>query len=426
MQLQVAIVANVRVVFIALGSRGDVQPYVALGVELKRAGHTVTVVTTVDHERLVGKYGLAMATVPFDVKKALQEPEAARALERGVLRSFRTLRSLAERGARAAAEVGLEACRAADVIVTGFGGALLAGGIAQLLGKPLVQAYNVPLTPTAAFPGALTPGLDFGPRSRRLGHWLSRLAVWLTARMSGNLAREQVLKVTGAPLLPRGAGLLPGPVLYGFSTAVLPRDEGWPADVEVTGFWFTEDPPLFVPGPELSSFLAAGPAPVCIGFGSMSQTDPQATTRLVLDAVERAGVRAVLLAGWGQLEVSQLPASVLCLESAPHSWLYPRCRAVVHHGGAGTTAAALRAGVPAVVVPFHGDQPFWASRVLASGTGPPPVPKRKLTAERLAAALQVATRDEPMARAARALGERIRAENGAASAARAIERLVAQ
>jgi UDP:flavonoid glycosyltransferase YjiC (YdhE family) len=163
--------------------------------------------------------------------------------------------------------------------------------------------------------------------------------------------------------------------------------------------------------------------PVCIGFGSMSQRDPAATTRLVLDAVKRSGQRAILVAGWGGLGANDLPDTIFQIDSIPHAWLYPRCAAVVHHGGAGTTAAGLRAGVPSLIVPFHGDQFFWAKRVQEMGVGPAPVPRTRLTAERLANAIQAAVGDKKIAEAAEALGARIRGEDGVTRAVLAIERI---
>ena len=413
-----------RFAILALGSRGDVQPYVAIGSGLAGAGHDVRLVTTKNHEALVAGHGLEPVAVPFDVQAALSTPEAARALERSSLVALRTFKDIAVRAARLTAEVGLEACRGTDVIVTGFSGAFLAEGIARRLSLPLVQAFNVPLTPTAEFPGALTPWLDFGPRSRRLGHVLSRQAMWLTARASSDAARREVLGMPAAPRLVPGRfpGLVEGRVLYGYSPAVLPRGPEWGADISVTGFWFTDEPPGFSPPAALVDFLAAGPPPVCIGFGSMSQRDPARVTALVLEAVRRAGVRALLLAGWGGLTAERLPPRVLALDSIPHSWLFPRCAAVVHHGGAGTTAAALRAGVPSLVVAFHGDQPFWGEVVHRAGAGPRHLLHRRLSVDGLSRGLEQLTRDEAMRARARALGEAIRAEDGVGRAVELLTR----
>ena len=167
--------------------------------------------------------------------------------------------------------------------------------------------------------------------------------------------------------------------------------------------------------------IEAGPPPAYVGFGSMSSEDPDQTTRLILEALALSGQRGIVQAGWGAVSSALLPPSVYVLESAPFSWLFPRVAAVVHHGGAGTTAAALRSGVPAVVVPFFGDQPFWGSRVASLGVSPPPIPRRRLTAERLAQAIQSALTDTVMRQQAAALGERIRGENGVARAVEVIE-----
>ena len=409
-----------RILIVAPGSRGDVEPYLALGTGLVQAGNAVSILTTRDHEARVVAAGFGLFSVDLDVQAALQKRDVSGSLEAGgFFSSFRQLKLLAERGAQLTAEAGLRAGAETDLVVTGFGGAFMAEGIARKFGVPLVQAYNVPLTPTAAFAGPLLPRLDFGPRSRKLGHLLTRAAVWMTARGSGNRARMQVLGAPSAPMFVSSAtpGLVPGRVIYGYSPAFLPVGPEWGADVEVTGFWFGAADET--PNPALEAFLAAGEPPVCIGFGSMSQTNPKATTALVLEAVRQSGLRAVLLAGWGGLTASDLPANVLALPQASHASLYPRCAAVVHHGGAGTTAAALRAGVPALVVPSHGDQDFWARRVHAAGTGPAPIPRRRLTVKALAAGLREA---EAFRSKAAALGAVIRSENGVGRAVAAILR----
>jgi UDP:flavonoid glycosyltransferase YjiC (YdhE family) len=366
-----------------------------------------------------------MWSVDLDVKAALQAAQVSASIESGShIASFWQLAKIARRGARLQAEVSLAACRGVDAIVTGLTGAFLAEGIAARLGLPLLQAFNVPLTATSAHAGVLTPRLSWGPRSRRFSHALTRQALWMMSRATANAVRMQVLGSPSAPFFaPRVAGLAPGPVLYGHSPAVLPGPTEWGDEVEVTGYWFADEPTGFAPPPGLEAFLASGPKPVCIGFGSMSQRDPEATTRLVLDAVARSGQRAILLSGWGGLTATERPATVFQGDSIPHSWLYARAAAVVHHGGAGTTAAGLRAGVPSIVVPFHGDQFFWAKRVHDLGVGPAPIARSRLSAERLASAIDTAVRDQAMAARAAELGARIRAEDGVGRAVAAIERI---
>lgn len=411
-----------RATILAPGSRGDVQPYIALGQALRALGHDCTIVTTLDHEGIVRGYGLKIATIPVNVAAELQRVETNRAVEGGgVIASFQKFAEIAKRAAGSLAEVGLEASRDADVLVTNFSTALVAGALSKKLNVPVVQAYNVPVTPTSAFPGALFPGLDFGGLSRRLSHRLTRVALWMTARSSANKACMEVLGAESAPMFPGShAGLLPGPVLYGFSEAFLPHPPDWKGDVRVTGFWFVEEADDFAPPAELERFLDDGPPPVCIGFGSMSTEKPEEVSAMVLSAAKTAGVRLVLLSGWAGLKPGRLSRDVIELGGLPHSWLYPRCRAVVHHGGAGTTAAAVRAGVPAVVVPFHGDQPYWASRVHRLGLGPAPIPRRRLTADRLAEAIRRAATDTTLQQQASLMGSLVRAESGALEAARKI------
>jgi sterol 3beta-glucosyltransferase len=211
------------------------------------------------------------------------------------------------------------------------------------------------------------------------------------------------------------------PLLYGFSPHVVPRPADWPPNHHVTGYWFLDPDDGWQPPADLAAFLAAGPPPVYIGFGSMANRDPAEAAQIMLDALAQSGQRGVIASGWGGLTPSDLPDRVHMLSSIPHSWLFPRMAAVVHHGGAGTTAAGLRAGVPSIIVPFFGDQPFWGRRVAELGVGPVPIPRRKLTASALADAITRAVTDPAMRARAAALGEQIRAEDGIAAAAAHIE-----
>jgi sterol 3beta-glucosyltransferase len=213
----------------------------------------------------------------------------------------------------------------------------------------------------------------------------------------------------------------PVPVLLAFSRHVLPPPPDWPESVRVTGYWFLNEGQSWHPPPGLLEFLSAGPPPVMVGFGSMAGRNPARTTRIVLDALMQSGQRGLIVTGWGGLGISNPPAGVHAIEFAPYDWLLPRVAAVVHHGGAGTTAAGLHAGKPTVICPFVSDQPFWGKRVTALGVGPPPIPQRKLTAPKLARAIQQAVSDTAMRQRAAELGAQIRAEDGIASAVDFIE-----
>jgi sterol 3beta-glucosyltransferase len=211
------------------------------------------------------------------------------------------------------------------------------------------------------------------------------------------------------PLVVRGR---PVPMLYAYSEAVVPRPADWDAHTVVTGYWFLDAPAGWQPPAALREFLAAGPPPVYVGFGSMFMAGGAETTRLVLQALALSGQRGVVATGWGGLTAETAPSDVFFLEAAPHDWLFPQVAAVVHHGGAGTTGAGLRAGRPTLICPLVGDQPFWGRRVAALGVGPAPLPLFKLTAERLADAITRATTEAGMRQRAAALGEHLRREDG--------------
>jgi UDP:flavonoid glycosyltransferase YjiC (YdhE family) len=192
----------------------------------------------------------------------------------------------------------------------------------------------------------------------------------------------------------------------------------------VTGYWFLDRPDDWRPPAALVDFLADGRPPIYVGFGSMAPADAERLTALALDALARADQRAVLLAGWAGLGRTAASDRVLVVDAVPHDWLFPRVAAVVHHGGAGTTAAGLRAGVPAVVVPFFADQPFWGERVWRLGVGARPIQRKALTTEQLAAAIRHVVADRPTRERAAALGERVRAEDGVWTAVALFERHV--
>jgi sterol 3beta-glucosyltransferase len=206
------------------------------------------------------------------------------------------------------------------------------------------------------------------------------------------------------------------PVLFSFSRHVVPPPPDWPESVRVTGYWFLDEGQTWQPPSRLVEFLDAGPPPVFISFGSMVGPYPADTARVVLEALARTGQRGLIVTGWGGLTVPDPPPEVHVAEFVPYDWLLPQVAAVVHHGGAGTTAAGLRAGKPTVICPFVADQPFWGRRVNALGVGPPSIPQRKLTAARLAKAIHQAVTDAPMQQRATELGAKIRAEDGIATA----------
>jgi sterol 3beta-glucosyltransferase len=417
-----------RIAIIAPGSRGDVQPYIALGKGLREAGHVVRLVTHQDFEELVHSHGVEFWPVKGRVQDIAQSQEMRARLEKGnFLAVMSQMAKEAQHGALVLAEGGLAACRGMDLVLAGVGGLYVGLALAEKLGLALLQAYYIPFTPTRAYPSFLFSKLPswLGGSLNRLSYHLARQILWQGFRSADRLARREVLGLPPAPFwgpynVDRVHDL---PILYGFSPSVIPKAPDWGDNVHVTGYWFLDPAADWTPPAALMEFLQAGPPPVYVGFGSMSSRKPEETTELILQALTQSKQRGIMLSGWGGLHKADLPDTVFMLDSAPFSWLFPRVAAVVHHGGAGTTSAGLRAGAPSIVIPFFGDQPYWGQRVAALGVGPEPIPRRKLTVARLAAAMHQAATDPTMRRRAAKIGSKIQAEDGVTRAVAVIEQI---
>ena len=411
-----------RIAIVANDTRGGTQPYVALGLGLKAAGHDVQMVAPADFASMFAEAGLPLAPLSGSVEAALRNSDGA--AERGAWASMRFVaRELPAHLENWTRET-YAACAGAEIITGGVGGMVVGLAVAEKLGVPFVEAHLQPVrAPSADYPGVMFSGTPrwLGGWAMRLSHHLSEQAIWLPFRGAMNKVRERVLGLKGTA---RPVG--PSPVLYGFSPRVVALPQSNDRVRMATGYWFLPSTPSWQPPPSLTGFLARSGPVISIGFGSMSSDDPQKLTDLVLGAIRKAGVRAVLLSGWGGLASASENSDVLIADALPHDWLFPRMAATVHHGGAGTTGAALRAGVPQVIVPFTMDQPFWASRVKALGVGPAPISRKVLSETRLADALQQALNQPRIREHARELGAQIRQEEGVAIAVRAYERLASQ
>jgi sterol 3beta-glucosyltransferase len=406
-----------RIAVLSLDTRGGIQPYIALALGLQRAGHHVQMLAPQSFVGMIESRGLWFSPLTGDIEAAVRGSGGA--AERGPIASIQYARRESARHVAIWMQEALAACDGVDLITGGIGGMLVGESVAEKLGKPFVQTHLQPVcAPTDAYPGVLFPGVpnSLGAIGRRLSHAASEFALWSPFSRAVSLARRDVLGLPSTPR-PRDAAL---PVLYGYSRHVVPRPADWNASRQVTGYWSLPTDEQWTPPTPLVEFIQSGPAPVCIGFGSMSSQNAEQLTHLVVSAVRKAGVRAVLLSGWGGLSDIAEP-DVFVASELPHSWLFPQMAAVVHHGGAGTTGAACAAGVPSVVVPFTMDQPFWGSRVAAIGVGPAPIPRKSLRVDNLTEGIRVAVTNAPMRQRAAALGDAMRAEDGVAAVVRAIQ-----
>ncbi len=407
------------------GSRGDVQPYVALGLGLQAAGHEVKIAADHQFEGFVTGHGLSFAPLSTDSRSAFSDCVEHRDNPAGMLRWLRAHYT----PDRTYFEDLLAALRGSDGALVAFL-AFPAVHVAEALGIPWLGAFLQPWTPSRSFSWALPMQLPGWIPEQVRGdiHWWSgRSASALMLRAMREAVDEGRRDVLGLPPTRLDDYVAFGsddtPVIYGYSHHLVPEQPAWTPRQRVTGFWFLEDNG-WEPPARLEGFLADGEPPVVIGFGSMADCNAEHTLSIVLAALDGLGLRGILLGGWAGLgEGQNLPSSVLALDEAPHDWLLPRVAAIVHHGGAGTTAAALRGGIASVTVPYFGDQPFWGRQVHALGAAAAPVKRSRLTAERLVRALGETLAPEKRACAAR-VGAKIRAEDGVGQAVEAVEELL--
>ena len=408
-----------HITMLTLGTRGDVQPFIALGVGLQQAGHQVQLATYSDFESLIRSYGLSFSRISGDAQTTMLEEAGQKAVDASgnpivfMRRYAETLEPIVER----VLVDSWAACQGADAIIahaTAFWGY----DIAEKLAIPFYLAGLQPYSPNRDFAHPMMPpNLPLGYVFNPLTYVLIQQIFWQPFRKPVNTWRSKTLNLPIWRQNPfRGKGWLQIPILYGYSPTVVPTPRNWPEHHRVTGYWFLESPSNFSPPSELVSFLEAGKPPVYIGFGSMTGRQPELMAEIVLAALAKSGQRGILLTGWGGIGNADLPESVFKLDAIPHDWLFPKMAAIVHHGGAGTTAASLRAGAPTIVVPFTADQPFWGHRVMQLGVGPKPIPRKTLTVDRLAAAIKTAVGDGAMRKRAAALGQKIRSEDGVAQA----------
>lgn len=409
-----------RVAIATIGTSGDVRPYLALALALKKEGHDVVLGTNSDFEELVTSYGIEFHSLGSRIQDWLQESRFDNAISQMKLHHYPAIlregQALVERAARDAWAMS----QGADAIVvninTSFG-----IDIAEALGIPVIMTAMQPLNPTREFPICAYEVPDLGPTFNKLSYIAMNLQ-----QAYYDMPRDRVRKqLMGLGARKRG-GLFKDsngnnlPILYNFSALVSPRPRDWPQTAVVTGFWFLEDNSGWEPPPELLQFLNDGPPPVYIGFGSMP-FGAERNTQILRSALEQWGGRAIVSRGWGGINPADLPNTVFAVSEAPHDKLFPLVSAVVHHGGAGTTAAGLRAGKPTFTVPQAYDQRYWGRRVRALGAGPAPVRLRSLTPELLANALHQMTTNKAMMANAAAVGQALTDEHGLETAVHFIE-----
>jgi len=410
---------GMRITMICIGSTGDVRPYIVLGRELKRRGHDVKIAAFDTFEEAVKREGMRFHPISGDVRDFM-----ATIMSKGVngVAFLKQVRNSLVDIIDPFLEDLEAACDDAEALIATFFGQIF-HSLAEVRHIPYIQTHYYPMDQNKTAPIAAAPGQRVGKAWNNMTYPLGYLLIslmekyylsdWRKARGMAprKLQRRPNYELNGHTV----------PVLYAMSPLLMPRPVDWSANIHMTGFWLDDQAALdYEPEPGLQEFLDAGEPPVYIGFGSMVSDDMGETLNIVLEAIRRSGVRAIMAKGWGGMDIPDTP-NVYKAGFVPHDWLFSKVSAVVHHGGAGTTAAGILAGKPTLVIPFGGDQPFWGERVRLLGVGPKPIPRERLTVRRMTNALNLLVGNKSYQVAAKELGQRLKNEDGAICAVDVIE-----
>ncbi|KAJ5813241.1 hypothetical protein N7447_010264 [Penicillium robsamsonii] len=419
-------VTKLNIVIQVVGSRGDVQPFIALGNELKRYGHRVRLATHDMFESFVSQSGLEFYPIGGDPRELM----AYMVKTPGLIPSMESFRVGEIRRKRIMIREMLDGCWESCIkpdLVTGHpfvADAIIANPpsfahvhCAQALGIPVHLMFTMPWSSTKSFPHPLANFKAGGPDQGFKNYTSYNLVNWLTWQGVGDVVNrwrkeldlDEVAMFEG----PHLAEILKVPFTYCWSPALIPKPLDWPSYIDVCGFFF-RDIPAYDPPADLQVFLSSGPPPIYIGFGSIVLEDPMKINAAILDAVNAAGVRVIISKGWSNLD-GKKSENVHFIGDCPHEWLFQHVAAVVHHGGAGTTACGLRNAKPTIIVPFFGDQPFWGAMVAAAGAGPVPIPHHELNADTLAEGIRYCFTKQAVT-AASALAVKMASETGVQAA----------
>lgn len=411
-----------HVTMIAVGSRGDVQPFVALGVGLQKIGYRVRLAATPSFKNFIQDRGLEFTPLGTDFKDFLCQEVGLAWIERGdnPINLFLDYAELVRPVLQQELNSCFAVCQDTDAVFYGLG-IPACPHIAEALEIPAFSCLMQPYKKTRAFPSCfLASQKNWGGLYNWSSHFMVEQLLWQPLRSEINRWRKETLGLKPYPCLGQPVSQTP-PTFAAYSPSVLPKPEDWPSHYHVPGYWFLEDNKNWQPSSDLLDFLAAGKPPVYIGFGSMPCRDPEKLTATIIEALQKADRRGIIMRGWAGLNPKNSDR-IFVTDLIPHDWLFPKVAAVVYHGGSGTTAAALRAGVPLVPIPFCGDQHFWGDRMQKLGVATSPIPHKKLKLKALSRAIAKVTTDENIKVRAHQLGAQIHAEDGVGNTVKLIDR----
>jgi sterol 3beta-glucosyltransferase len=408
-----------KIAITTVGSRGDLQPFIALGLGLKAAGHEVLIVSAKNEAAFVKDYGLDFFALNVDIQK-LMEGDDVQEMAKGnnplkfIVSHLKGSKKMKALMVATQAEI-WEACQDVDVIIF-HPGMPLGFFIAKQLGKISVMANPFPVVGTSNYSSILFYTMPrLGKAFNVLTHFIFQKLFWSLSKSAIKEFWDANVKTkinfSTSPIQQQiESGM---PVLNGYSELLFSHADKWGKNIHTTGSWLVETEANFIPPNDLVQFIEKAEPPIYIGFGSMKDVDSfSVTLKIIAEALAITKQRAVVALGWSKLNYAEaIPENIFLIESIPHSWLFPKMKIVIHHGGAGTTAAGLTAGKPTIIIPHNADQPAWGLRVYELGVGAKPIKKTKLTVDKLAIAISFALQPNIIANAEK-LGVELRKENG--------------
>jgi sterol 3beta-glucosyltransferase len=413
-----------KITILTLGSRGHIQPFIALGLSLQHIGHTVCLATSLDFKNFVEQFGLECFPIAETSPEVICNRDAKKlagtnaSLVQFLLYYYQRRRSFSDY-LSPCLKLSWQACQSTEVIISNT---LTFWGydISQKLNIPFYIAPPAPTGPTRKFPHPyLSSNLTLGSFLNYQTHILSRNFYWQFFREAVNAWRQQTLglppwRSNENPFAHMRSQKVP--FLYQFSSHILPKPTDWSEESVITGYWHLQVPISYSPPPELTEFLEAGASPICFSFGSMVDPNPQELINTIFATLESTQQRGIILSEQSGINELGKTNSVYVTRSIPHSWLLSKVSAFVHHGGLGTTAASIQAGIPSIIIPYFNDHHFWGKRLAQLGVGPKPIPRKKMTVQRLSEAIREATTNSEMKTRLACLAKKLQQENGVKNA----------
>lgn len=425
-----------RITIVAIGTRGDVQPLIAIGLGLQQAGYAVTVATHPNFAALVESFKLIYCPLDLDIEHVLHSEDGKEWLTAG-RNIFKTATQLSRLWKiyfdKLLPDI-QRACEGAEAILFSYLG-MGASHVAEKLNIPCVGTWPTPVSimpnqdMSIALPGPWTR--IFNGKISTAAHYATEQLIWYTFGKAQNDWREKLgLKPIRFPGIINYFKQKKIPFLYGFSPIVVPRPSTWPSWLRISGYWLIEKEVPWEPSKQLCEFLEKGSTPYYIGFGSMVMKSPESLGNIAIEALASIKARGIISTGWTGLKAEELnktlPSHVIAVDYVPHNWLFSRVKALVHHGGASTTGAALQSGKPSTVVHFFADQAFWGDRLHALGAGTKPISFQRITRDKLTQALTQLETDQSLHKRALELSTQLAAEDGVRNAVESIAELISQ